>query len=61
MLKNTLNQETQKPRLMLNICYSNTQIKITRIGYQMRKIIQAIIEARQRQADLYLRCLTAGI
>jgi hypothetical protein len=56
-----LNQETQKLLLMLNICCNNTHIKIIKIGYQMRKIIQAIIEARQRQADLYLRCLTAGI
>jgi hypothetical protein len=27
----------------------------------VHEFIQALIEARQRQADLYLRCLTAGI
>jgi len=61
MLKNTLNQKIQKMLPMLNIGYKNTHIKIIRIGRQMRKIILAIIEYRQRQADLYLRCLTAGI
>ncbi len=61
MLNNISNQETQKLLQMLNSCYSNTHTKIIKIGFQMRKIIQAMIEHRQRQADLYLRCLTAGI
>jgi hypothetical protein len=47
--------------LMLNIGYNSTHIKITGTGNQMRKIIQAIIEYRQRQTDLYLRCLTGVI
>ena len=46
---------------MLNIGYSNTLTTKIKIGFQMRKFILAIIEYRQRQADLYLRCLTAGI
>jgi hypothetical protein len=60
-LNNTSNQKIQKMPLMLNIGYNSTHIKITGTGNQMRKIIQAIIEYRQRQTDLYLRCLTGVI
>lgn len=57
-LNNTLSVIIPKLLPMLNNCCNN--ITIGKLD-QMRKIILAIIEYRQRQADLYLRCLTAGI